>query len=428
MNLYQPTFNFLAKKRNSSLWQILNKLKADELRSEEELKEERKQKLRDLLIHANEYSPFWKQKFSKECVNPYSNDPLEQLKKINPITKDELIKNSTLIQNFKKKEKYFLAKTSGTTGTKLQFYRNEKWDSYNRASIFQGYSWHYVNPWDYKVYFWGLNLRFLQKCKTRILDTLQNRYRVFSYNTKDFKKLLRRKDKIKVIEGYSSSIYEFSKFVLNEGVSFPNLKLIKATSETIKEEYKQSVKKAFGFNLVSEYGSAEAGIIAFGCSKGNMHVMEHNVIIEERNKEILITNLNSHSFPIIKYKQGDYIDIDWNDHCNCGIASKILRKVIGRAGSSIVGYNNNYPSLLLYNVFKNINQSEGLSLSYISKQFKKGELNIYLKKSDLTIENQDLIKKEINRYCGNDLILIFEILESTKNKKIEKLKDFESFI
>ena len=428
MNLYQPTFNFLAKKRNSSLWQILNKLKADELRSEEELKEERKQKLRDLLIHANEYSPFWKQKFSKECVNPYSNDPLEQLKKINPITKDELIKNSTLIQNFKKKEKYFLAKTSGTTGTKLQFYKNEKWDSYNRASIFQGYSWHYVNPWDYKVYFWGLNLRFLQKCKTRILDTLQNRYRVFSYNTKDFKKLLRRKDKIKVIEGYSSSIYEFSKFVLNEGVSFPNLKLIKATSETIKEEYKQSVKKAFGLNLVSEYGSAEAGIIAFGCSKGNMHVMEHNVIIEERNKEILITNLNSHSFPIIKYKQGDYIDIDWNDHCNCGISSKILRKVIGRAGSSIVGYNNNYPSLLLYNVFKNINQSEGLSLSYISKQFKKGELNIYLKKSDLTIENQDLIKKEINRYCGNDLILIFEILESTKNKKIEKLKDFESFI
>lgn len=428
MNLYQSLLNFLAKKRNSNLWLILNKLKTDELRSEEELKEERKKKLRDLLIHANEYSSFWKEKFSKESIDPYSNEPFEQLKKVIPITKDELITNSQLIQNFEKKEKYFLAKTSGTTGTKLQFYRNEKWDSFNRASIFQGYSWHSVNPWDYKIYFWGLNLRFLQKLKTRILDILQNRYRIFSYNTKNFNKLIKRKDKIKVIEGYSSSIYEFSKYVIKEGVSFPNLKLIKATSETIKEEYKHSVQKAFGLNLVSEYGSAEAGIIAFGCSKGNMHVMEHNVVIEEINKEILITNLNSHSFPIIKYKQGDYIDIDWNDQCNCGISYKILRNVIGRTGSYIVGYNNNYPSLLLYNIFKNINQFEGLSLSYISKQFKKGELNIYLKKSDLTLKNRDRIKKEIDRYCGGDLIVIFEILESTNNKKTEKLKDFESFI
>jgi phenylacetate-CoA ligase len=124
-------------------------------------------------------------------------------------------------------------------------------------------------------------------------------------------------DNIDIIEGYSSSIYEFSKYVIKHKIIFPNLKMVKATSETIQDEYIISVKKAFGLNLISEYGSAESGIISFSCEKGNMHVNELNVIVEESSKEIIVTNLNSHSFPIIKYVQGDYIDYNTKKICSC---------------------------------------------------------------------------------------------------------------
>lgn len=419
-------FSLLAKIRNPNLFKIYNYQKLLEKSDDLIIENIKKSKLRSLLIHANENTKFWNSKFNNENINPYSKYPFEELKKIIPITKDDLINNNEFIQNFIKGEKHFKASTSGTSGKKLVFLKNEKWDSANRASIFQGYSWNNCSPNNFKIYFWGLNLNFITKVKTRFLDFLQNRYRIFSYDLKDFDKVSSKKDKIEIIEGYSSSIYEFSKYVIKHKIIFPNLKMIKATSETIQDEYIISVKKAFGLNLISEYGSAEAGIISFSCEKGNMHVNELNVIVEESSKEIIVTNLNSHSFPIIKYVQGDYIDYNTKKICSCGLKSKVINKVYGRVGAIIQGHKSFYGSLLLYNVFKNINAKNKLSLAYHAKQFEKGKIEIYIDRTQLNNRNIDLICKEFKLYCDRDLDIILKE-QKTKNKT-KKTKDFESYL
>ena len=67
-----------------------------------------------------------------------------------------------------------------------------------------------------------------------------------------------------------------------------NLKMVKGTSEKIYERYQDEIKKAFGQKMISEYGAAETGIIAFECPSGNMHINMEGVIVEEINEEIII--------------------------------------------------------------------------------------------------------------------------------------------
>ena len=84
------------------------------------------------------------------------------------------------------------------------------------------------------------------------------------------------------MHGYSSVIYEVAQIALELGYTpkdFPQLKLVKGTSEKIYDYYHDPVREAFGHKIVSEYGAAETGIIAFECPHGKMHVNEEGVII-----------------------------------------------------------------------------------------------------------------------------------------------------
>jgi phenylacetate-CoA ligase len=426
-------FKFFSSIRNPTLWKIFQYKKKMESNTFTDITLYQFNKLHNLLIHAYENTIFWNKRFNDSNFDPYAFNSFDDLKKIPPICKNDLIQynNEIQIKNIKF-NKIFNSNTSGTTGVRLNFPKNEYWDSSNRASIFQGYSWYNVKPWDFKIYFWGINHSFLYKIKMRLLDFLVRRYRIFSIDDLSFSKVSRYNKKAIVIEGYSSIINEFAKYVIKNNINFPFLKLIKATSETISEDLKNNVLKAFNLNVCSEYGSAEAGIIAFSCPNGNMHINIDDVYIESLNDEIILTNLNSYSFPIIRYKQGDYIDYDNNHFCNCGLKTPLLNNVIGRSGALIFGFNDKYPSLLLYNIFKNINLKFNFSFSYNAVQYKLGHLTIFItfsiQPSIILFEN--IIKNEFSKYTSdNDLIISIKyITKKNYNKKYKKNLDFESYL
>ncbi|TOH87149.1 hypothetical protein, partial [Vibrio parahaemolyticus] len=75
-------------------------------------------------------------------------------------------------------------------------------------------------------------------------------------------------------------IYEVAKLANKKNIQLSNIKFIKGTSEKIYDFYQDEVQRAFGQKIVSEYGSAESGIIAFECPYGNMHVNEECCVLE----------------------------------------------------------------------------------------------------------------------------------------------------
>ena len=205
---------------------------------------------------------------------------------------------------------------------------------------------------------------------------------------------------------------------------FPKLNMIKGTSEKIFDYYHEPVLKAFGHKIISEYGSAEAGLIAYECPNGKMHVNEENVILEVIDGQAVATNLNAFSLPVIRYKVGDAITINQNALCVCGRKSAVIEEITGRIGKKIIGYHSSYPSLTLYYIFKNISLLKGVNIQYQAVQTQQGKMDLRIPKS-LSEQEKRWIMDECNTYFGDDVSVA--ILENVSiHDKKGKLKDFIS--
>lgn len=422
--LFKIIYKLGQKYRNPSLKKYYTYLKDTEFKSKKELKEIQLNNLKNFLIFVNKYSPYYQEIFKKNNFDVFKISSIKDLENLPILSKKDLIKNNTNVHTLYKFRKKFLSETSGTSGEALKFYRNEEWDSRNRAALFRSYDWYGVKPWDNNGYFWGYNIDKKKVFLTKILDSLQNRFRVFSYKEDEINSFLKKLSKAKYVHGYSSMIYEVAKIInlKEERLDYDNIKMIKGTSEKIYDSYQNEVKKAFGKNIISEYGASEAGLIAYECPKGYMHINIENVIIEIFEGEIVVTNLMSKSFPIIRYKLGDSVKLaDESFICKCGRNHPVILDVLGRVGKKIFGKKNKYPSLTFYYVFKNLVLNKDIKLNYQAIQNEKGKVLLNIEQDNKKVLSY--LKEELKKYFGNDID--FEINFGVKLHSMDgKLKDF----
>lgn len=418
-----------SKLRNPTLNIAYNSLKSTEFASESELKDLQNKKLEELAAFCYQYSDYYKSIFDTINVNPTKKPfGIEQLQKLPILEKSTLISKNKELHTLNKFDfkKVFYCETSGSTGQALTFYRNEEWDSFNRASIERGLSWYGVFPWDKNGYFWGFNFSKAKVLKTKLLDFLVNRFRLFSYSSKELDLFLNKCKKAQYVEGYSSMIYEVAKLANEKKISITNLKLVKGTSEKIYPYFHKETLKAFGCKIVSEYGSAESGIIAFECPAGNMHLNEETCYVECIDGQAVVTNLVARSFPTLRYALGDYIELS-DGKCVCGRQHRILKEVTGRIGKNLIGISNKkFPSLTLYYVFKNLAVNFNIELTYRCEQRAIGKLDVFLECSPNPAV-QKLLINEFQKYFSGDMEFQFNYVDSIQVKG-KKMKDFESYL
>lgn len=426
-NLKKNIYNLGVRLRNPSYQSAYESLKLSENFCTGELQDIQRRKLVELLKFAMEYSQFYKSKFTNVDFNSDVN-PYHILAKLPVLTKSDLINFNNQIhttRNFEFK-KLFFSETSGSSGEPLTFYKDEKWDSSNRASIARGLSWYGVEPWQYNGYFWGYSFSFFARLKVRLFDRLLNRFRLFSYGDKDIDNFVLKAKKAIYLHGYSSMIYEVAKRLNYSGCRLSNLKFVKGTSEKIYEHYQPEAMKAFGCKIVSEYGAAETGIIAFECPDGKMHINEETCIVEVIDDHILVTNLEAYSFPIIRYALGDYVKLS-DEVCTCGRSHRVIEEVLGRVGKNIYGNGNRiFPSLTLYYIFKILALEYSIQLNYKAEQYVFGELVIKIDRK-LNAKEIQLINSISNTYFEYSVSIIIKD-DIAIHDKSKKLKDFESFL
>lgn len=425
--LSKGIFKIGQRLRNPSIATWFRFLKASEKWSLASLEAYQLKKLQELVAVAYANAPYYKKIFDELGVKPSDIQSLDDLKKLPVTTKSDLLVHNKEIHTGLKFKRLFQANTSGTSGESLKFNREESADSFNRASIYRGYSWYNVNPWERNGYFWGYNFSERAVLKIRILDSLQNRFRIFNYRKESIDFFIKKLKNAKYLHGYSSMVYETAKIINSLNLEKPaSLKMVKGTSEKIFEAYQEEIQKAFGLSMISEYGAAETGIIAYECPKGKMHLNMEGVMVEEIDHEIVVTNLQLHAFPIIRYKLGDYIKLaPKTATCECGMQHGIIEEVTGRIGQSVYGKNNSYPSLYFYYIFKNL-ATNGLLLTYQVVQEEKGKL-IFLIEQPLDSRQLISLENEIVVYFKEDME--FRI-EHTQNLTApdKKLKSFISNI
>lgn len=422
--LWKNIYRAGIRHRNSKIFEKLEFLTASQHWSLDQLKAHQLEQLKGLVSHAYQNSEFYRKRLDDAGFNPSEIRKLEDLARIPVTEKAELLNHRDRIQNRDGFDRLFYSETSGSTGTPLVFFRSDDWDAWHNASVMRGYSWHHVSPWERNGYLWGFNLSGWTRTKTRFLDRLQNRFRMFSYDEAEIRKFVKQLRSANYVGGYSSMIYRIAKFINDHPDVEPlnNLKMVKGTSEKIFPAYQAAAQQAFGQRIVSEYGAAEAGIIAFECASGSSHINMETCIVETEDDEILVTNLNSHSFPVIRYRLGDVIKTS-GEKCPCGIQHEQVLEVTGRVGQAIRGKTGEYPSLTLYYVFKNL-AAKGIVLNYAARQGTIGMITLRIEQN-LNHSARLALNRELVKYFHDDLDV--HILDGTEIRVPgRKFRDFVS--
>lgn len=413
-----------SRQRNPSLMTEYERLKASEWLSKARLQELQLERAGRFLAFVEQHSPHYRQIFAACGFSSRRFSSLEDLKVLPVIEKGELISDNKAIHSQYKFPKTFLAETSGTTGIALEFRKNERWDSINRAYLMRGYDWYGVKPWDRNGYLWGYDIKRARARKIRFLDTLQNRFRIFSYDEASVRAFATELRSAVYLSGYSSMVYEVAKIINQLEIDAPRLRMVKGTSEMILDVYQSEAERAFRTRIVSEYGAAEAGLIAFECPSGMMHINIEDVIVELNGADdIVVTNLASYSFPIIRYRLGDQIKLS-NETCPCGRQHPIIDEVLGRRGASVVGQTGRYPALTFYYVFKNLAIAHAILLNYKAVQNTAGAVSLDIEGID-NRRHEPLVRLELEKYFGQDLVFDIRFLPVFQRARV-KTQYFES--
>jgi len=422
--LAKALFRSGAALRNPSLTEQYERVKKTEWLRGDELREVQLRRAAEFLEFAGSHSPYYRRVFRERGFDPGRFSSIDDLAALPTVTKSELIASNAEIHADAHFHRTFRAETSGTSGAALEFQRDERWDSVNRAHMMRSYDWYGIKPWHRSGYLWGYDIDPGQRWKVRLFDTLQNRFRIFTYDRDSVRRFAAKLRSATYLDGYSSMIYEVAKIINEMDVDGPRLKLVKGTSEMILPAYQPAAEAAFGRRIVSEYGAAEAGLIAFECPEGSMHINAEDVIVETGpDDEVIVTNLASRSFPVIRYRLGDMVQLG-DEACACGRAHPVISEIIGRKGATVEGRRGRYPAFTFYYVFKNLALQESLLLNYKAVQTEPGSVVIYIEGRN-SREHEGAVRDQLTKYFADDVRFELRFVEAFDRSK-QKMQSFES--
>lgn len=140
-----------------------------------------------------------------------------------------------------------------------------------------------------------------------------------------------------------SIAYMLSSFISQNGLKVPSsIKYIELIGDYLFPSYRTTINNAFGVPICNMYWCTETNGIAYECSKRNLHLISHNVVVEilkngvpvdyGQEGDVYITSLCNTAMPIIRYRLGDRAILLPYDYCDCGNTEPIIKITPNRIG------------------------------------------------------------------------------------------------
>jgi phenylacetate-CoA ligase len=437
--LAKRLFLFLERLRREPVARALVELEGNQRLERGRLRELQQAKLQRLLDGARASNRYYRPRL--EGVRSPAD-----LQRIPLLTKAELRANHRAIISDGFERSAELCKTSGSTGEPLKFYRDRETFAYTLASVFRAHRWHGIEIGAREAMLWGIPSAPLDRARIRLRDSVLNRFREKEYDLSPavldafFQRVGR--SRAEYVFGYSSMVYEFALFVRERRLDGRGLALRAAicTAESISDEQRTVIEQELGCPVVSEYGSAETGIISYQCRFGGHHVSDDCVLLELLDADgrpvsdgevgrVIVTVLHSQCAPIIRYELGDYA-VRRAGACECGISLSMLERVIGRTAGVIVTPSGRcFHSIALYYVMKDFAGKHGGVRQFRVVQSAVDALDFHVVASEeFSPEAQEALRALIDQRLGSGMKITFTRHERLPRSRSGKLTDFESRI
>ena len=397
---------------------------------------EKRQEILDFHLQEN---PFYQNFIGHKTIPSWGDVPIMQKADLQHPLKERL-------SNGFNESKVYVNKTSGSSGHPFIFAKDQYCHALTWAEILDRFGWYDLDfHSSYQARFYGIPLDFVGYQKERLKDRLSSRYRfpIFDLSENKMEHFLNqfRRKKFDYINGYTSSIVLFAKFIQKKNIILtdvcPTLKYCVVTSEMLYDSDKKLMQTAFGVPLINEYGASELDLIAFTNSKGEFVVNSETLFVEildENNRavpngtsgRIVITGLYNKAHPMIRYDIGD-----------TGILSPtstmkkpVLQELIGRTNDvAQLPSGKTVPGLTFYYVTKSVIEDDGNVKEFVIVQTALDSFKItYTSERELTTNEIDTMKSALYNYLEKGLSLQFERVEVLDRSKRGKLKQFISNI
>ncbi|MFK7795171.1 MAG: phenylacetate--CoA ligase family protein [Gammaproteobacteria bacterium] len=414
----------------------LKKLEKSQWQSTAELKKLQLQRLRELLIHAIENVPYYKNLFTQLNFNPVKINSLEELTQLPFLTKAIIRENS---EQLKSDIPDNLAKfnTGGSSGQPLVFYIGNERVSHDVAAKWRATRWWGVDIGDPELVVWGSPIELGAQDKVRLIrDKLLRTKLLPAFDMSD-EKLHGFIDEIiryqpKMLFGYPSALGRIAKFAHDHSIDMKKIgvKVVFVTSEYLYPEQRELIQNCFGCKVANGYGGRDAGFIAHECPSGNMHITAEDIIVEiidaqgqpvksGESGEIVVTHLATRGYPFVRYRTGDIGVLD-DKQCACGRGLPILKEIQGRTTDFVVSQSGSVMhGLALIYVLREITS---ISEFKIVQETKDCTRIFLIVGSDFTDRNKSEIIQGFKARLGEQVDIIIDCVEKIPAEKSGKFR------
>lgn len=279
-------------------------------------------------------------------------DPWTVFGMIPILRKSEFQKNPQLYSNNQYDPSQWIANsTGGSTGQPLKFYMDRYAVEHYEAARWRGLSWYGITFGSRSVMIWGNPIELsrdqqrLARWKDRYLKnrTILSAYHMTEQKAAEYVKFLNRYQP-EYLYGYATALDTFANVLapVRERLRLRHLKAVVSTSETLYPQQRQRIGDTFGCQVVNEYGARDAGILAYECPCGHLHMSAENVILEVvdpitmepvepgQSGLVVTTDLNNLAMPRLRYLLGDTITLSMDVSCPCGVTLPMIQSIDGR--------------------------------------------------------------------------------------------------
>lgn len=240
--------------------------------------------------------------------------------------------------------------TGGSSGQPLHFFMDRPQVEQYEAARWRGLSWWGISFGSRCAMLWGnpIELQKNEQLRVRLRERLlKNRvilsaYQLSSAACARYVRFLNRYQP-EYLYGYAGALAAFAALIEENGLQLRlhALKVVVSTSETMTDAQRAQVEAVFGVPVAYEYGARDAGILAFTCPEGTLHLASENAVFElldpitlqpvrpgERGL-LAVTDLCGRTMPRLRYLLGDTAVFS-SAACSCGRTLPALARLDGR--------------------------------------------------------------------------------------------------
>lgn len=326
--------------RGEWIWKHLHDLKKSERSNKKDLEAIQLKKI-NRILSASKKSPF----YASQGL-PARITSLDSIKDLPILNKSDLRNHAEKIQTGKDPFLFTTKTSGGSTGAPITIKKPAPAMGQELAAAWRGYSWAKVDIGDLQARFWGVPMTSASARRAKLIDFVARRVRfsAFQFSKRDLATYVKTLELSQpdYFYGYVSMIKEVASYLREHKADHSiRPRSIITTSEVLTDLDRKEIEETFKCKVYNEYGCGEVGTIAHECDHGNMHINMENVFVEivdgegkalndDKDGEIVVTDLNNFLMPLIRYRLGDYGSIS-SKQCSCGKTLKVLKDIKGRA-------------------------------------------------------------------------------------------------